>query len=470
MACKYFIDGKQLSEQELKSYVSDKYIDSKDIKFTTLDDIANILAYSNSKIILDGWKVEYSTPLGNKYDTLEEVNNEIRNIVANFNDIDLNNIVINNKKFLLIDINGEFIKDFDSREDAIIWRDKNIKLKEEDLFYDENIVINPIYDFIEKNKGYEQSKEIIEQWKKENNIVYDPEEVYSRGQEFYHIHNAYSRNHVDTELWIQNLLETIQDKAKIGAKVEMSFATAPKGEVGKGLQHHNKKTKQTVYITSYPKSEDIEFVSQIDNNTSSFTDLTVDMIKSFTNQKNERVGIALTKSVPLSNLHTIQPNLATTIDNVAHHNEIVIGLTPYNFRISYEENVPYETKKLIDNFNKILDDKYGKLVKPEIRKEVIESEEVYELQWKNGNVIGRYNSLEAAKKAQVGEYTDSDGNKISAEEATEIIKGQPIEKIGKQPTQTKENTTSIESVRDKPGVEKIEKIHKFIETLEKECN
>ena len=130
-------------------------------------------------------------------------------------------------------------------------------------------------------------------------------------------------------MWVQNLLETIQDKAKIGAKVEMSFATAPKGEVGKGLQHHNKKTKQTVYITAYPKSEDIEFVSQIDNHTSSFTDLTVDMIQSFTNQKNERVGITLTKSVPLRNLHTIQPNLATVIDDVAHHNEIVIGLTPY---------------------------------------------------------------------------------------------------------------------------------------------
>ncbi|MCA9496306.1 MAG: hypothetical protein KC589_05165, partial [Nanoarchaeota archaeon] len=38
---------------------------------------------------------------------------------------------------------------------------------------------------------------------------------------------------------------------------------------------------------------------------------------------------------------------------------------------------------------------------------------------------------------------------ISAEEATQIVKGQPIEKIGKQPTQTRENTTSIESVKSK---------------------
>ncbi len=49
--------------------------------------------------------------------------------------------------------------------------------------------------------------------------------------------------------------------------VELSFATAPKGEVGKGLQHHNKNSKQTVYIVSYPQPEDIKFASKIDNNT-----------------------------------------------------------------------------------------------------------------------------------------------------------------------------------------------------------
>ena len=91
----------------------------------------------------------------------------------------------------------------------------------------------------------------------------------------------------------------------------------------------------------------------------------------------------------------------------------------------------------------------GKLEKPEIERKIVKSEEVYELRWKNGNVIRRYQSLEDAKAAQIGEYTDSKGNKISKEEATEIIKGNPIEVIGKQPTQTIENTTSIESVKNK---------------------
>lgn len=324
----------------------------------------------------------------------------------------------------------------DLKEDSDIkWEIRKLELQIERVKDGEHSIVN----FIKRNKEYEQSKEIIEQWKKENNIQYDPEEVYSRGQEFYHIHNAYSRNNVDTELWIQNLLETIQDKAKIGAKVEMSFATAPKGEVGKGLQHHNKKTKQTVYITSYPKSEDIEFVSQIDNHTSSFTDLTEDMIRALTNQKNERVGITLTKSVPLRNLHTIQPNLATTIDDVAHHNEIVIGLTPYNFRINYEEEVPYHLKKLIDNINKILDDKYGKLVKPEIKKEVsIQKQYIF------GNEI--FDTYEQAK-AEVDKFIGTEQNEVLGFDYSDI---KEIQKpIGKQPTQTRENTTSIESVKDK---------------------
>ena len=428
---------------------------------TTLNDLAEIMGYGNNKIILPGYKIEYSTPLGNKYDTLEEVNNEIRGLADANVEADLSNVKVDTSMPDSFEI--EVLMEEDEPSNILKFIKENeqwyvsdnrtgkIKIDEEDviLYYKDSAAShfgakqNNISAFIEKNKEYEQSKEIIEQWKKENNIQYDPEEVYSRGQEFYHIHNAYSRNHVDTNLWIQNLLETIQDKAKIGAKMEMSFATAPKGEVGKGLQHLNKKTKQTVYITAYPKSEDIEFVSQIDNHTSSFTDLTEDMIRVFTDQKNERVGISFTKSVPLYNLHTIQPNLATTVDDVAHHNEIVIGLTPYNFRISYEENVPYEIKKLIDNFNKILDDKYGKLVKPEINK--IQVGEQY-------SVFDTYEQKNIKSFATEKEAVYYLNNELPYDEYRYVVSSK--QKIyGKQPTKTKENTTSIESVKSKLGID-----------------
>jgi hypothetical protein len=60
---------------------------------TTLNDLAEIMAYGNNKIILPGYKVEYSTPLGNKYDTLEEVNNEIRGLADADVEVDLSSVV-----------------------------------------------------------------------------------------------------------------------------------------------------------------------------------------------------------------------------------------------------------------------------------------------------------------------------------------------------------------------------------------
>ena len=50
-----------------------------------------------------------------------------------------------------------------------------------------------------------------------------------------------------------------------------------------------------------------------------------------------------------------------------HHNELGVTLTGSNFRLEYEEDVPYTTKKIIDSTNKILDSKFGKLIKPEIK-------------------------------------------------------------------------------------------------------
>ena len=65
---------------------------------TTLNDLAEIMAYGNNKIILPGYKVEYSTPLGNKYDTLEEVNNEIRGLADANVEVDLENIKLDVQK------------------------------------------------------------------------------------------------------------------------------------------------------------------------------------------------------------------------------------------------------------------------------------------------------------------------------------------------------------------------------------
>ena len=82
-----------------------------------------------------------------------------------------------------------------------------------------------ISSFIKRNKEYEQAKEIIEEWKKVNNIQYNPEEVYSRGQEFVSVVGAYSS--FDVNLMMQNLLQHIEDNKKAGGEFTISVFTKP---------------------------------------------------------------------------------------------------------------------------------------------------------------------------------------------------------------------------------------------------
>jgi hypothetical protein len=72
MSCKPTYKGKRYNSiEELKSKNGVLSVDM------TLNDLANLLAYSNSKIILPGSKVEYQTPDGSKFSTYQEANNHI---------------------------------------------------------------------------------------------------------------------------------------------------------------------------------------------------------------------------------------------------------------------------------------------------------------------------------------------------------------------------------------------------------
>ena len=232
MACKYYINNKVLNEQEIKEYISSNYIKESDIKLTTLGDIADILAYSNSKLILDGYTVEYTTPDNQQFKTYQEASNHISELARNVEDVNLDNININpnlekeikekreklDKELLnienkLTEANNKLnnfekeIRDSFGDTPRMFTKEEldNFKELKEKLnigFLNKELnrvhkLINEIrleegmfgssgktiLNFIEKNKEYEQSKEIIEEWKKVNNIQYNPEEVYSRGQE-----------------------------------------------------------------------------------------------------------------------------------------------------------------------------------------------------------------------------------------------------------------------------------------------
>lgn len=427
MSCNPTYKGKRYNSlEEIKDIIKKEYPHKEGIKIdelpitTTLNDLAEIMAYGNNKIILPGYKVEYSTPLGNKYDTLEEVNNEIRGL-ANANvEVDLSGIKIpdltsqieNLKKQLKdfeyeIEPFNDFVdvyttegrlrnNEWTLKADGTEWysgkenktltkdnykgfvlqnRNKLLKISKErakeiyyakennhntatqksrdsyakletELHFLENLGIKG---FIEKNKEYEQSKEIIEQWKKENNIQYDPEEVYSRGQGFYSSIGAYSN--LELDLLLKNLIQHIEDNKKADGEFTISAFTKP---IDKRLKHIEG-TGDRVRFVIYPKSNHIKWAAPTDVHSGSVWDAHEKVSK---DKKSELLGVSFTKAPALSNINEVSPNLADIIDNLSHvHNEAGLELTLSNFEIEFDENIDYSTKQIINSVNKILQQK-----------------------------------------------------------------------------------------------------------------
>jgi len=460
-------DGKLISLlkrllKEVKAFVR-SLLNQKEVEIDklpdnmTLGDLSDLLAYSNSKLILPGYEVTYTTPDNVKFKTYQEASNHISTLAKNVKNVDLNNIKIPKTYWVSweeLRINSgnpedpyqvEYLnKDFMSLEDAEKFKEElenrtgrveylNIQIKEKNDSFEGR-------SFIEKNKEYEQSKEIIEEWKKVNNIQYNPEEIYSRGQEFSSVVGAYSA--FDVNLMMQNLLHHIEDNEKAGGKFAISAFTKPIDKTIGHLEGGGGKIKFKIY----PQSQDILWAANTDVYSGSVWDASEKVSK---NKKSELLGVSYTKYPSLRNVNTVQPNLASIVDNLNHHhNELGITLTGNNFRLEYDEDIPYTTKKIIDGINKILDQKYGKLVKPDLSKKILKSEKIYEVRWKNsGGVIIRTTDLNKAKAEMQGDYTDAKGNKLKPEDVVEIVEGSPIEQIGIQPTQTNETLKeSIDSV------------------------
>ena len=586
-------DGKLISLlkrllKEIKAFMK-QLLNQKEVEIDklpdnmTINDLANLLAYSNSNLILPGYEVQYTTPDNNKFKTYQEASNHISKLGKDVKDVNLDNISLNiklsdkeleeikkleqekqekenyfnsneykkNKAQNLQNLNNElkllknkkvefksqepnldntdknkygfqeydyvrvesiysrpeifgeplwqkeFGKDFEgyyihgyntdktkpstkvlkiTKEEAeTIWRkeveryplqifevndrqdiyrledkirnieqDGDIKYQIQKLKHKiEELKIgdSSIKGFLEKNKEYEQSKEIIEEWKKANKIKYNPEEIYSRGQEFSSVVGAYSS--FDVNLMMQNLLQHIEDNEKAGGKFAISAYTKPIDKQIGHLEGGGGKIK----FKLYPQSEDILWAANTDVYSGSVWDASEKVNK---DKKSELLGVSYTKYPALGNVNTVQPNLASIVEDLAHHhNELGITLTGNNFRLEYDDNIPYTTKKIIDGINKILDQKYGKLVKPDTSKKILKSEKVYEVRWKsNGGIIIRTTDLNKAKAEMQGDYTDGQGNKLKAEDVVELVEGNPIEQVGIQPTQTNETLKeSIDSVK-----------------------
>lgn len=353
----------------------------------TIGDLADLLAYSNSKLILPGNEVVYTTPDNQTFKTYAEASNHISELAKNVQDVDLNNVSIQGKKVKKAE--DIVVDSFEIREDDGIryyrkikgsWYEVQKNIPEfpedtlEDFFFigkDQIVKIfnsadsdyqvrvdNSTSDFISKNKEYEQSKEIIEEWMRVNNIRYNPEEIYSRGQEFVSIVGAYSS--FDVNLMMQNLLQHIEDNQKAGGEFAVSAITKP---VDRKLGHLEGSGGK-IRFKIYPQPHDILWAANADVYSGSVWDAGEKINK---DKKSELLGVTYSKYPALNNLSSIKPNLAEIVDDLDHHhNELGIALTGSNFRLDYDEDIPYQTKKIIDSINRILDQKYGKLRKPKI--------------------------------------------------------------------------------------------------------
>ena len=547
-------DGKLISLlkrllKEMKAFMK-QLLGQKEIEIDklpdnmTLGDLSDLLAYSNSKLILPGYEVLYTTPDNQQFKTYQEASNHISELAKSVEDVDLDkNISVDNidkeietlqkeldnfkfeiepfnkftdvytkkgrlrqnywarkkdgttgwtggsKETLIEPEYDGFVLDIDRGDGRFITK---ISDKEaEELYYAEenkfntttkasrekyaeletkihNLKNNSLKGFIEKNKEYEQSKEIIEEWKKVNNIQYNPEEIYSRGQEFSSVVGAYSD--FDVNLMMQNLLQHIEDNEKAGGKFAISAYTKPVDKQLGHLEGGGGKIKFKIY----PKSEDILWASNTDVYSGSVWDASEKVNK---DKKSELLGVSYTKYPSLSNVNTVQPNLASIVDDLAHHhNELGIVLTGNNFRLEYDEDIPYQTKKIIIGINKILDQKYDKLVKPEIKQKqkIKDLEEI--LAYYNGNIIEspqkiiingkesksfvfdislgkKFKSIEEAeefRKSHISELKSRISNDLNIEIPFNAKKDFFESLKGIQPTQTNETLKeSIGSVKNK---------------------
>ena len=324
---------KELWEQMtdyMKSLFSKREVKIEELRpDMTLGNLADLLAYRNSKLILPGYEVIYTTPDNKTFKTYQEANNHIT------------------KLFKLKKIN------LDDYDDSVIPVDK-FEIENEDIFKDDELE-----KFAEINKDFNLSIKIIKKWLKTNNIIYNPEEIYSRGQGFYSIVGGYSN--FDLELMLQNLLNNIEDNKKAKIEFIVSALTKPINKRITKLEGFGNKIR----IKIFPKSEDIKWAANRDVHSGSVWDSYAYFDKYL---KKETAGISYTKAPESKSLNAVQPNLTNIINKLTYdHNELAIALTYNNFRIEYDDDVPYSTKKLIDGINDILDKRYGKLIEPKIK-------------------------------------------------------------------------------------------------------
>jgi hypothetical protein len=399
--------------RQFTSYIK-SLIKSKEIKVEslpdnlTLHDLADVFAYGNSKILLPGYEVQYTTPDNSKFTSYAEASAYISSLASSA-DIDLDSVTLPDfgaTKEMRPDVFhgiGLMSDDYLIRKNgyapSVILSDigvnnlytsveslMNVFNALEDGYYLYNVGSNSfkrvtdsieidaylsdptaplmndsnhiLRSFVEKNRPFEAFKKGLEEWKKDNNVLYDPEEIYSRGNVFVSALGAYSK--MDVNLLLQNLIQHIEDNERAGGEFAISAFTRPKDRLLNHLDGGGSKIRFMIY----PDSNDILWAAPIDAYSGSVWDASSAVTKS---KQSELMGVSYSKYPDPKHANSIVYNLGDIVDGIAHaHNELGIKLNGRNFRLEYDDDVPSDTKRIIDSVNSVLDHKYGRITIPEI--------------------------------------------------------------------------------------------------------
>jgi len=180
---------------------------------------------------------------------------------------------------------------------------------------------------------------------------------------------------VDPYLLITNLEANLRAVEEAGGQYTLSAFTRAK--TGKSrLDRGNGQIRFKIY----PQSEDIRWAADRDIQAGTVADAPYLTNTELTSK--ELLPAVYTKAPHIEYLDYVKPNLID-ITNETRYNELGVNLRGNNFRIEYDADIPQELKRLINKVNKMLDEKYGKVIKtaprieskPTIQKEITEYKE-----------------------------------------------------------------------------------------------
>lgn len=225
--------------------------------------------------------------------------------------------------------------------------------------------------FARKDERNIRAIEAIKSWKEENGIIYNPEEIFSRGERIYSEIGRYKIK--DFKSYLKNFLSNLDYLEANNFPLEVSAYTGDP-----------KKLKTTgIRFEINPSPEDVVWASPVDVSSSRVQNSTKDL---------SRYPISFTKAPKTEDLARVSSNLADVVEERGKkNNELAIKVKRGNFRIIYDDNIEPEIKNIIDGINS----------KIEFSEPSITNKKIGPQKKSPNNIIEIYNKVQKVDTTQV---------------------------------------------------------------------